>query len=50
MLRLWRKEFDSLGGPLGIRPQHQISDAVWSARYPQYNTGSLNITAWSDAR
>jgi hypothetical protein len=50
MLRLWRTEFSSLGGPLGIRPQHQVSDEVGSARNTQYNADSLSLTTRSDAR
>ena len=49
MLWLWRTEFSSLGGPLGIRPQHQMSDEVRSARNTQYNADSLSLTARSDA-
>ena len=41
MLWMWGTEFSSLGGPLGIRPQHQMSDEVWSARNTQYNADNI---------
>jgi hypothetical protein len=47
---LWRTEFSSLGGPLGFRPQHQMSDDVRSARNTQHNADCLSLTARSDAR
>jgi hypothetical protein len=50
MVWLWRTEFSLLGSPLDIRPQHQMSDEVWSARNTQYNADSLSLTARSDAR